>query len=194
MIYLIGIFVYSFLFILIYILIRIYLIRYKKSLPHFFRKNFLKVSLFLLPIFLIFSYLYVSFRLMESHHNINKGSLLWFITMDNSVINDFPIIENMNTPKYNWIGSDAPSINGGWELEYNSLANIELLESKILNYLEHKKFKLKKTKEPNCNWSNYEEEEIGVRYTGINEKDECLDLVFKFNKLNMIKVEISLII
>jgi hypothetical protein len=131
---------------------------------------------------------------MESHYNVKKGGLMWFMTMDDLVITDFPIIENTNAPHYDWVGSDSPSINGGRQLSYNSLADENELETVIIKYLNDNKFTLEKTKEPNCNWSNYREDEIGIRYTGVNDKGECLDLIIRINKLNVVRVEVSIII
>lgn len=193
MIYLLAALSYIILFILVYLLYRVYYHIYGNKLYLLNKKGFVKILIITLPVYLVIIFFYVTITLEENHYSVKKNTLLWHMCMNNSTINNFPIIENYSTPQYDWIGSDVPSINGGWQLRYKSKASKELLEKRIIKYLESKKFRLTKTDIPYCNWFNHEEGELAVRYIGTSEnEEECLDIAFRNLNSEITIIEVSI--
>lgn len=78
----------------------------------------------------------------EDHNNVKRGTFLWYATMDNKTITEFPTINVKGDVKYNKRGGDNPNIGGGWEIEYESTENTETLRSNLLDYLKSENFNL----------------------------------------------------
>ena len=91
------------------------------------RKRWIKVSAVILFFPLVLLYLSYLFGLaIDDHYDVKKGTFLWYATMNNKTIIDFPIFEINGKVKYNSIGGDSPSIGAGWEIEYISKTDIEV--------------------------------------------------------------------
>src|SRR5690606_14270866 len=107
---------------------------------------------------LYFSYLFGI--ALNNHYNVKKGTFLWYATMDNKTITEFPVIEPIGGETYNKIGGDGPNIATGWEIEYESRADIETLTEKFVEYLKSDGYELEAVLETQFYW------------TGKNKKNE----------------------
>lgn len=137
----------------------------------------------------LFSLLYIFGISTEAHYDVKKGTLLWFITMDNKTIKSFPIIQPTDNVKYNSIGGDSPSIAAGWEVEYTSEKNFESLVVDIRSFLIDQGFNIEPTDKPECSWRNYKTNDKIKLYKAVSEKGECLDLtLIKTNDKTKIEV------
>ena len=85
---------------------------------------------------------------LDSHYDVEKGSLFWHFIMDES-IKKIPIISATNIPVYHHIGGDAPGIAAGYELMYSSSERIKKLENSIASYLKEKEFETRKVVDGN---------------------------------------------
>jgi hypothetical protein len=111
--------------------------------------------------FLYFSYLFG--LALDNHEDVKKGTFLWYATMDNKTIKNFPVFESVGKIKYNSIGGDSPNISTGWEIEYESKSEIEYLTDRLTEYLKNEGYKIKGVNEPQYNWK------AGVKKNGTNE-------------------------
>ncbi len=104
-------------------------------------KKVLAIFLFLLTIVL-----YRFYERNQSHYNIQKYSLVWFAIMDNNLVNNFPIIKNIDDVEYNWLGyNHTPYSTIEWNLNYLSRENPSIVTEKIFSYFKKRGMKLKKT-------------------------------------------------
>lgn len=99
--------------------------------------------------------LYLSYLLaiaLDNHYNVKKGTFLWYATMDNETITEFPVFEPVGKATYNSIGGDSPNIGTGWEIEYESKSDITFLTDKITEYLKNEGYEISSVDEPQYNW------------------------------------------
>ena len=111
------------------------------------RKIILIIGSVLFPICLLLNFSFLFGIALDDHYNVKKGTFLWYATMDNETITDFPQIDPVGEATFNKIGGDSPSISAGWEIEYTSRMNVDNVFPTIKKYLNEKGFKLKATKE-----------------------------------------------
>lgn len=143
------------------------------------RKRIIIFSAILFP---VLSLLYLSYLFgvaFEDHYNVRKGTFLWYATMDNETITEFPVIEPCGMAIYNSIGGDNPNIATGWEIKYTSKKNIEDLSQLIIKYLQEKGFTINEVDKTQYYWKEkYVKNEINYLYAGYNKKGEALDVIF----------------
>ena len=92
--------------------------------------------------------------------------------MDNETITNFPLLEISGNPTYNKIGGDSPNIASGWEIKYSSEASKEVLESKVLKYLNNSGFKITSSTDSQYGWE------------GVSNKGEGLYLSISGNTIS----------
>ncbi|WP_298476947.1 hypothetical protein [uncultured Maribacter sp.] len=141
---------------------------------------------------LYFSYLFG--LALDNHYDVKKGSFLWYATMDNKAIANFPVFESVGKVKHNSIGGDSPNIGTGWEIEYESTAEIEELSDRITEYLKKEGYELKTADQPEYNWkADIKKNEKNQLYSGSNDKGESLDLLLQKQDNELTKIECSIL-
>lgn len=131
---------------------------------------------------------------LDDHYDVKKGTFLWYATMDNKTINEFPVIEPTGGATYNKIGGDGPNISTGWEIEYESRADIETLSEKFVEYLKSDGYKLEAVLETQFYWTGKNQKnETNRLYSGSNEKGESLDLLLQIQNNGLITIECSIV-
>ena len=114
---------------------------------------------------------------LEDHNDVKKGTFLWYATMDNETITEFPIIKSKEKVTYNSIGGDGPNIATGWEISYSSSENHNTLSNTIMEYLKSNGFSVSKVEKTQCYWKGrFKTSNSNQLYSGTNKKGECLDL------------------
>ena len=140
-------------------------------------------------------FIYVFGTRFERHFDVKKGTLLWYATMDNKTITQFPILKPVNNVRYNSIGGDSPEIGAGWEVEYLSQENYQQIESTLIEYLKNKGFDIEKVDELQYYGAGSNENNKSTQlYSGSNENGESLDLLLKKNEDQTTRIECSIII
>ena len=155
-------------------------------------KRIIIVSVILFPILIFLCFAYMFSIAFEDHYDVKKGTLLWYATMDNKTITEFPVIEPNGRATYNRIGGDSPSIAAGWEIEYISYANSEVLIKQILDYLEKRGFTINEVEERYWYWWN-KKTELDRLYSGANKKGEGLDLAFLKKENGMTEIVCTIV-
>jgi len=141
---------------------------------------------------LYFSYLFGI--ALDDHYDVKKGTFLWYATMDNKTITEFPIIEPIGDATYNKIGGDSPNIATGWEIEYESKADIETLTEKFVEYLKSYGYELEAVLETQFYWTGKNKKnETNRLYSGSNEKGESLDLLLQRQNNGLTTIECSIV-
>ena len=151
-------------------------------------------ALLLFP-FLGFFYVSYLFGLaLEDHRNVQPGTFLWYATMDNSAITDFPQIEPIGQVRFGSIGGDSPNIGTGWEIEYTSEAKPELVIQQITDYLQQAGYDLEAVDQTRYYWiGKNKKSNTNVLYSGSNEKGEALDLYIQKMSSNRVEIECSIV-
>jgi len=158
-------------------------------------KRWIKLLAIILFFPLILLYLTYLFGLaIEDHYDVKKGTFLWYATMDNETIKDFPIFQVHGGVTYNSIGGDSPSIDTGWEIEYTSKTDIETLTNQIVEFLEKDGYEIEEVEETQFYWSGKNRKnDTNHLYSGSNEKGESLDLLIHSLGNGLNKIECSII-
>jgi hypothetical protein len=160
------------------------------------RKRIKVVFLILLPILvlLLFIFIYVFSISFENHYNVRKGTLLWYITMDNQTITKFPEIKLNGKVTYNSIGGDSPSIAKGWEIVYTSNEDIEKITEEILEYLKNREFTMSEVEQTEYYWiGRHKRDEMNRLYSGVNKKkEEGLDLALFLQENGMTIIQCTI--
>ena len=131
---------------------------------------------------------------LENHYDVKKGTFLWYATMDNETITDFPVFEPVGKVTYTSIGGDGPNIGTGWEIEYESKLDITFLTDKIAEYLKKEGYEIKSVSEPRYNWKvDVKKNETNELFSGSNDKGESLDLLLQKQIDGLTKVECSIL-
>ena len=148
-------------------------------------------------LFFPLGFLYLSYLFglaLDNHYDVEKGTFLWYATMDNETITDFPVFESVGKVTYNSIGGDSPNIGTGWEIEYESKSDITLLKDKITEYLKNEGYEIKSVSEPQYNWKvDVKKNETNELFSGSNDKGESLDLLLQKQIDGLTKVECSIL-
>jgi hypothetical protein len=147
----------------------------------------------ILPLGLLyFSYLFG--LALDNHYDVKKGTFLWYATMDNETITEFPVFESVGKATYNGIGGDSPNIGTGWEIEYESKSDITFLKDKITEYLKNEGYEISSVDEPQYNWKvGVKKNETNEIFSGSNNKGESLDLLLQKQVDGLTKVECSIL-
>jgi hypothetical protein len=117
---------------------------------------------------------------LESHQDVKPGTFVWFVTMDNPVITQFPIIESAEDATFNSIGGSGPNIAKGWEIEYESKQELPTLAKNILDYIEANGFDVRAVNETQYYWSGrFKRNSSNQLFSGSNEVGEGLDLLLE---------------
>jgi hypothetical protein len=148
-------------------------------------------------LFPILGFLYFSFLFgiaLDDHYDVTRGTFLWYATMDNKTITEFPILEPMGNATYNKIGGDGPSIATGWEVEYNSKKDTENLSSTIIEYLKSDGFELSGVNETQYYWTGrYKANGNTKLFSGFNKKGESLDLLIQRQDNRTTRIECTIV-
>ncbi len=149
-----------------------------------------KVFLFFVTAFLltICCFLYAISVSWDDHYDVKRGSILWYFTMQEETITDFPIIEPYSKPKYNHIGGDAPGISIGWEIEYWSEADTTKLLSEIIPYIQRKGYKVKRINETGCSGNDIKASDNIIIFSGSKDY-QCLELIIDSSEKDYSKIE-----
>lgn len=144
------------------------------------RKRIIITSLILLPIYGFICFLLFLRIGFNDHYDVKKGTFLWYITMNNKAIKEFPLIEPIGNVTYNSKGNDyKPNIVSGWEVEYETKKSSAELIPLLKKYFLKKGYKLKEVSKPECSWRNYHKNDSTLLFAGVSKKGECLDLTIK---------------
>lgn len=146
---------------------------------------------FFIPITLLY-FLFVVVSGFDRHYDVKKGTLLWYATMDNKTITQFPIIKPTEKATYNSLGGDSPEIGAEWEIQYTSEEKRTILSSEILNYLKKEGFKIKQVESPKNYWK--ENNKSIKSYSGSNKKGESLNLLLIEQNDNLIKINCEILL
>jgi len=126
---------------------------------------------------------------MNDHYDIKKGSFYWHILLSDE-IKEFPIINAIDQPKYDHLSGDGNWLDA-YDLEYKSKSSLNELIPEFYNFFIKKGFTFEKSKSPRCN--HLLEYNNGVLFTGISDKNYCLDLLITEPEYNSVKIEVSII-
>jgi len=158
------------------------------------RRRIVITSLILFP---ILGLLYFSFLFgiaLDDHYDVKRGTFLWYATMDNKTITEFPILEPIENAIYNKIGGDGPNIATGWGVEYNSEKSTEVLSSNIIDYLKKDGFELSEVNETQYYWTGrYKMNESTKLFSGFNKKGESLDLLIQRQVNGTTRIECTIV-
>jgi hypothetical protein len=142
------------------------------------RKWIIRLSFILGPVLGILLIFLLFNTVLNDNYNVKKGTILWYSTMTNSTVTEFPIIAPEGQASYNSL-NDGGTGFVGWEVEYTSTKKNEELLPLLKNYLLEKGYKLEKVKEPKYSWNNYHSDSSTTLIAGFSKKDKCLDLTIK---------------
>ena len=146
---------------------------------------------FFIPITVLYL-LFVVVSRFDRHYDVQKRTLLWYATMDNKTITQFPVIKPTKKAIYNSLGGDSPEIGAEWEIQYISEEEKTILSNEILNYLKKEGFKIKQVENPKNYWK--ENNKSIKSYLGSNKKGESLKLLLIEQNDNLIKVNCEIIL
>lgn len=148
-------------------------------------------------LFPILGFIYFSFLIgiaLDDHYDVKRGTFLWYATMDNKTITEFPVLEPMGTATYNKIGGEGSNIGTGWGIEYNSKKDTDKLSSTIIEYLKSDGFELSEVNETQYYWSGrYKKSENTELFSGFNKKGESLDLLIQKQNNGTTKIECTIV-
>lgn len=88
------------------------------------RKWIIRLSLILSPILGIIFIFFLFNTVLNDNYNVKKGTILWYSTMTNSTVTEFPIIEPEGQATYNSLNDGGPGFVG-WEVEYVSTKKVK---------------------------------------------------------------------
>jgi hypothetical protein len=125
------------------------------------------------------------------HYDVKKGTLKWYLIMDDNTISNFPVYNYIKEPIYNHIGGDSPNISAGYEILYESKLSFNQLYPKIENYLKSNNYTLRKKNNPECYHLNLQEISNAQIYTSNGEG--CLDLIFTKKSNDITEIRASII-
>ena len=157
------------------------------------RKRVITSLLILIPIIGFFYLSYLFGIALDNHNDVKKGTFLWYATMDNETISEFPLIEPIGNVTYNSIGRDSPSIGAGWEIEYESKKSSAELIPLLKKYLLQEGYELKEVNEPECSWKNYQKNDSMLLFAGVSKKGECLDLTIEIKANGNSDIEVMIL-
>lgn len=80
----------------------------------------------------------------EDHHDVKKGTSLWKYTMNEKVVESFPIIENTSQLTYNYFCGNNPNFAAAWEINYFTDADTNYINQNVLKYLKKNDFVIKR--------------------------------------------------
>ncbi len=156
------------------------------------KKNRRWIIIFSLFLFPILGFLYFSFLFgiaLNDHYDVKKGTFLWYATMDNKTIKEFPLIEPFGKVTYNSIGGDGPNIGTGWGIEFTSKKDSKDLVTSILLYLKKEGFETNEVDETQYYWAGkYKRNEKNNLFSGYNKKGESLDLLLQRLENSMTRI------
>lgn len=110
------------------------------------------------------------------HCDVKKGTLEWYLVMDDDFITNFPILNPINKPIYNHLGGDSPNISEGYEVIYNSNLNENQLYSQLENYTKGKGLDLKKINSIDCN--SFALDSVSKYSIYSTKENGCVEMVF----------------
>ncbi|MEZ4848441.1 MAG: hypothetical protein R3B93_07455 [Bacteroidia bacterium] len=150
-----------------------------------------------LALFLVLGFFYFSFLFgiaLNDHHDVKRGTFLWYVTMDNPTITEFPVIFPNGEVVYNSIGGDSPNIGTGWEIEYESIAGYQELIHEIVEYLESEGYEMREVdKTQYYTVGKYKKSESITLFSGTRKNGGGLDLMIKDGKNDVRKIVCSII-
>lgn len=139
-------------------------------------------------------FMYVFGSRLERHYDVKKWTLLWYATMDNKTITQFPILKPFGNVTYNSIGGDSPEIGAEWGISYVSAEEDSILTKEIIVYLINEGFDIEKVDETQFYWSGKNtKSEANQLYSGANEKGESLDLLLEKQGNRMTRIECTIV-
>jgi len=150
-------------------------------------------AVLILPLgFMYFSYLFG--LALDHHHDVQRGTFLWYATMNNETITDFPILAPVGKVRFNSIGGDSPNIGTGWQIEYVSKTDAKTVSIRILEYLEGEGYNLHRAGETQFYWvGKHKKNETNELYSGSNQKGESLDLLIQASENGTTQIECSIV-
>lgn len=158
------------------------------------RKRIISISVILFFPLLFFYFSYLFGLALDNHYDVKKGTFLWYATMDNNTITDFPIIKSKSRVTYNSIGGDGPSIGTGWGIEYVSEEENQILVKKIIDYLKSEGYEIMEVTETQYYWTGKNKKnKTNQLFSGANEKGESLDILFEKQVKNLTKIECTIV-
>lgn len=110
------------------------------------------------------------------HYDVKKGTLEWYLVMDNDFIVNFPVLYPTNKPIYNHIGGDSPNISAGYEVVYDSNLKENQLYLQIENYTKGKGLNLKKVNSIDCN--SFTLDSVSKYSIYSTKENGCVEIVF----------------
>lgn len=138
--------------------------------------------------------LYLFGLAIDNHDDVKKGSFLWYATMNNETITNFPVLEPVGKVRFNSIGGDSPSIGTGWGIEYESKADIKTISKRIIEYLQSEGYDIKPVDKTQFYWlGKNKKEETNELYSGSNQKGESLDLMIQRQGNESTQIECSIV-
>ena len=149
-------------------------------------------SIFLFP-FLFFLYFSLLFGLsLENHYGVQRGSFLWYATMANETVTEFPIVEPMGDVTYNKNGAGGANSTQSWEIEYTSKKDLKSLRSTILVYLQSNGYKMTEVNETDYTWHGHKANKDKKLFSGVDKKGESYYLILhrRISGATRIKCEI----
>lgn len=158
------------------------------------RKWIVTVSAILFFPLLFFYFSYLFGLTLDNHYDVKKGTFLWYATMDNTTITNFPLIKPKSRVTYNSIGGDGSNIGTGWGIEYVSEEENQILVNKIIVYLKSKGYEIKEVAETQYYWTGKNKKnETNQLFSGANEKGESLDILFVKQENQLTKIECTIV-
>ena len=165
-----------------------------RSLRKKIRKRIITISVILFFPLLFFYFSYLFSLALDNHYDVKKGTFLWYATMDNNTITDFPLIKPKSRVIYNSIGGDGPNIGTGWGIEYVSEEENQMLVKKIIDYLKSEGYEIKEVTETQYYWpGKNKKNETNQLFSGANEKGESLDIMFEKQMKKLTKIECTIV-
>ena len=138
--------------------------------------------------------LYLSGLALENHYDVKRGTFLWYATMDNETITNFPIIEPAGEVRFNSIGGDSPNIGTGWGIEYESAESIKPVSKQLIQYLRSEGYNIQPVERTQYYWiGRHEKSENNELYSGSNEIGESLDLLIERKDNESTRIECSIV-
>lgn len=146
------------------------------------------------PILIICFFVYVLGVSFETQYDVKKGSWMWYVRMDNTILNNFPIIELVGKEKYNEIGGDNPHIGAAYSLEYISSKCKEEILVSSKSYLDKYGIELYEIEDSECwqSWNKKTDNEFYFR--DVNYSKGCLELRLTELINNTVKVELFVVV
>ncbi|MCF8324852.1 MAG: hypothetical protein K9I84_07825 [Leadbetterella sp.] len=125
------------------------------------------------------------------HYDIKKGTLDWYLVMDNDFIINFPILYPINKPIYKHIGGDSPNISAGYEVVYDSKLKENQLYPQLENYTKRNGLNLKKVNSIYCNPSGLDSLSKYSIYSA--KENGCVEIIFMEMSGKTTKITASII-